>query len=106
LFGRNGNDTLEGGPGADTLTGGRHADVFIFARKAGADRITDFSGAEGDRLHLRADLFGTQPSGATVVSRHASVTSQGVLLDFGGGDSILLQGLRSTTGLADWIEII
>lgn len=69
LQGRTGRDTLDGGEGddrlsggrlSDTLTGGSGADRFNFddgdspASRAHADRITDFSHAEGDRISLRA----------------------------------------------------
>jgi len=41
---------------------------------------------------------------AQVVADFASTTDQGVLLDFGGGESILLSGL-TTAGLAGSIDI-
>ena len=58
LDGGNGNDNLMGGAGIDVLTGGVGADRFIFdedhtgATRARADRITDFSQNEGDRVVL------------------------------------------------------
>ncbi|MGO4128845.1 calcium-binding protein [Inquilinus sp. YAF38] len=58
LQGWNGNDLLLGGRGADTLSGGAGADTFIYAGTihslvgAGADRITDFSHAQGDKIDL------------------------------------------------------
>ncbi|WP_342242283.1 type I secretion C-terminal target domain-containing protein, partial [Inquilinus sp. OTU3971] len=58
LQGWNGNDILLGGRGADTLSGGAGADRFVYAGTihsltgAGADRITDFSHAQGDRIDL------------------------------------------------------
>ncbi|MGL4960309.1 MAG: calcium-binding protein [Inquilinus sp.] len=58
LQGWNGNDILLGGRGADTLTGGAGADRFQYfgaihsLTGAGADRITDFSHAQGDRIDL------------------------------------------------------
>jgi Ca2+-binding RTX toxin-like protein len=58
LDGWNGNDFLLGGRGADTLTGGDGHDDFAYAGVvhspvgAGADRITDFSQAQGDRINL------------------------------------------------------
>ena len=60
LQGWAGNDVLIGGRGADTLTGGAGADRFVYAGTvhspvgAGADRITDFSHAQGDRIDLFA----------------------------------------------------
>ncbi|MGO4129838.1 calcium-binding protein, partial [Inquilinus sp. YAF38] len=58
LQGWNGNDLLVGRVGHDTLTGGAGADHFTFAALgdsvvgANADRITDFSHAQGDRIDL------------------------------------------------------
>lgn len=58
LKGDSGNDRLRGGTGRDTLTGGTGADTFAFGAletgrtRDGADRITDFSHAEGDKIEL------------------------------------------------------
>lgn len=56
-----GNDTLYGGTGRDTLTGGLGADSFVFddghfvgGTVGTADRIRDFSRAQGDRIDLSA----------------------------------------------------
>ena len=55
-----GADRLDGGFGLDTLTGGEGRDVFVFTaggtgtRTDSADRITDFSQAERDRIDLSA----------------------------------------------------
>ncbi|MGK9246196.1 M10 family metallopeptidase C-terminal domain-containing protein [Inquilinus limosus] len=60
LQGWNGSDVLRGGAGKDTLTGGVGGDRFVFAATgdsvtgASADRITDFSHAQGDRIDLSA----------------------------------------------------
>jgi Ca2+-binding RTX toxin-like protein len=58
LTGVGGNDVLTGAGGKDTLTGGIGADRFVYAAigesviGANADRITDFSHAQGDRIDL------------------------------------------------------
>jgi Ca2+-binding RTX toxin-like protein len=58
LNGFEGNDRLTGGAGRDTLAGGVGADAFIFTTigdsvvGANADRISDFSRAQGDRIDL------------------------------------------------------
>jgi Ca2+-binding RTX toxin-like protein len=60
LFGGKGADKLFGGAGADTLGGGGGADRFVYSSTAesavgaNADRITDFSHAQGDRIDLAA----------------------------------------------------
>ncbi|WP_186002487.1 calcium-binding protein [Mycobacterium sp. KBS0706] len=58
LQGWNGNDVLVGRAGKDTLTGGAGADRFVYVATtesmvgANADRIADFSHAQGDRVDL------------------------------------------------------
>jgi len=58
LNGFESNDVISGGAGKDTLTGGAGADRFVYASiaesvvGANADRITDFSHAQGDRIDL------------------------------------------------------
>jgi len=60
LIGSGGSDSLIGGIGKDTLTGGIGADHFVFATTAEsavgitADRITDFSHAQADKIDLAA----------------------------------------------------
>jgi Ca2+-binding RTX toxin-like protein len=57
--GQEGNDTLGGGYGQDELWGGSGADIFLFdtAVGAGADRLKDFSAAEGDMIMLNHNVF-------------------------------------------------
>ncbi|MGF6232295.1 Ca2+-binding RTX toxin-like protein [Inquilinus ginsengisoli] len=58
LSGFEGNDLLKGAAGKDMLAGGLGADRFIYAATgdsvvgANADRIVDFSRAQGDRIDL------------------------------------------------------
>ena len=106
LLGDAGNDRLHGEAGNDTLTGGSGADDFVFLRRGGADRITDFSVAAGDQLMLDDALWSGSRSATQVVASFASVTAEGVLFNFGAKGSVLLQGLTSTSGLAAQIEII
>ncbi|WP_395674989.1 calcium-binding protein [Inquilinus sp.] len=60
LQGWNGGDVLTGGTGKDTLTGGAGADRFAYGGTAestvgaNADRITDFTRAQNDRIDLSA----------------------------------------------------
>ena len=60
LAGYEGNDTLQGGGGRDFLAGGAGADRFVYTAigdsvvGANADRITDFSRAQGDKIDLSA----------------------------------------------------
>jgi Ca2+-binding RTX toxin-like protein len=68
LNGRDGVDTLDGGGARDILTGGAGADIFLFrdgdfggSSTSSADRITDFTQSDGDRmdLHLIDSKTGT-----------------------------------------------
>ena len=57
LVGNGGNDVIQGGAGRDSMTGNDGADRFVYVATgdstvAAADRITDFSHAQGDRLDL------------------------------------------------------
>lgn len=97
------NDLLNGGTGNDLLKGGTGADVFEFADGDGADTISDFDTAE-DVLRLESAL--TNGQSATDIAAGAQLTSDGPLLVFGDGDSILLQGLSIPTDLASAIEIL
>ncbi|PWJ20297.1 calcium-binding protein [Jannaschia seohaensis] len=55
IDGREGNDKITGGSGLDVLTGGEGADTFMFLlSEGGADTVTDFNAAEGDRLLIRS----------------------------------------------------
>ena len=61
LNGGVGTDVLIGGAGRDIMSGGLGADLFTFhdgdfggSTTSTADRILDFSAAEGDRFHLSA----------------------------------------------------
>ncbi len=101
LNGRDGRDTLTGGRGDDALTGGRGADVFVFA--FGNDQIADYD-VGTDRLSLGGHLFSDTMSAADVVARYAAVESDGVVFDFGGGNSLTLYGLSSLTGIADGLD--
>jgi len=66
LIGGAGDDVLIGGLGADIQSGGIGSDRFLYAgatkrealrnsRSSAPDRITDFSGAQGDRIQLDFD---------------------------------------------------
>ena len=112
LRGGNGNDTLngggdddllEGGRGDDYLKGGAGEDVFVFDTNHDADRIVSFNVSQ-DPLEISTAL--ADGMNASQIVSAASVTGSGVLIDFGNGDTILLQGLNSTSGLAGAIDII
>ena len=121
LYGHAGDDSLVGGEGNDRLYGGGDSDSFEFSLSfnfggtqvtgQGADRIFDFSIAEGDRLvftdvvdidsDLDADiddLLALESDGRLQVSESGGR----VVLDFNGGGSIKLDGMA--TGSVDSLQ--
>ena len=88
------------------MSGGKGADVFLFVNGSGADVVTDFSMGQGDRLALAEALWEGGLTDRQVIARYAEVTANGVLFDFGDGDTLLLQGVGSLNGLADRIDFL
>ncbi len=94
LLGGKGDDTLEGGAHNDRLTGGKNNDTFVFEDGTGDDTITDFDALNNaekidfsgvSSLNSIGDVTG--PGGA------ASQVGSDVLIDLGGGNSVLLQSV-------------
>ncbi|WP_395540149.1 CAP domain-containing protein [Neotabrizicola sp. sgz301269] len=116
LFGNQGNDLVDGGwgndrlvgvGGNDTLTGGPGADRFEFYAATGSDLVTDFKLADGDRLALDDGLWSNAAlTKVEVVESYATVTGNGVLLDFGSSGTIFLAGVTTLNGLSNAIDII
>ena len=99
LFGGLGNDRLIGGADNDRLFGQFGADTFIFADGHGQDTIGDFNALNAlekidlsgiSALGVYADYDALNASGAVTTS------GGGVLIDTGGGNSILLAGVSLT----------
>lgn len=115
LNGGFGNDTLSGGAdddvlngnfGNDVLTGGLGSDIFVFDAN-GAKRVTDFDGSQEDMLHIDNALWGGATlSAAQVVNIYADDSSGTVIFNFGGGNTITLEGVSSTSGLAGDLLVI
>jgi len=91
--GMGGNDILLGGRGADTLTGGSGNDQFWYFNGDGADTITDFTAGAGTDDLIR--LFGLGSAFDTFAEVIAASSDNGAdtTIDFGGGNTILLQGV-------------
>lgn len=106
-----GNDTIFSGPGFDRVWGGAGADRFDVYRKAGWNRIEDFSLAEGDTIALAQGMWFASAGVLTeeeVISRFGSVNPKGdVTLTFGAaGTSVALIGHWTLDGLADHIILL
>lgn len=102
-------DTLVGRLGADTLTGGAGADIFRLPAPADSsvaapDRITDFDGADGDRIDLSAidardDLAGINPF--SFIGAAAFTGTRGELRYTLSGPDTLVEADLDGDGLAD-----
>ena len=89
LAGGSGRDRLVGGAGDDLLAGGAGADSFVFAAGSGLDQIADF-GPRSDRIRLDPSLgFHDFADVRDALVKDA----QGVFLDLGGGDGVIISGL-------------
>ena len=81
LSGDAGNDRLSGDLGNDQLTGGAGADQFVIRNGGGADTVTDFSLAQGDRVLLATGTASTNAvvGGNVVITvGDATITLTGV----------------------------
>ncbi len=90
IYGGQGVDTIIGGAGDDTIRPGDTADILIFAAGSGNDVVYGFDTGE-DTLNL-ADSATDFGSAADVIAA-ATESADGVLIDLGGSDSLLLAGL-------------
>lgn len=89
LVGGDHADTLVGGQGDDQLIGGSGADCFVFSDGFGEDTVQGFQPGN-DRLFFEDMLPASNVS--AFIGAHLTETSDGVVLDFGDGDSILFLG--------------
>jgi Ca2+-binding RTX toxin-like protein len=98
LFGNSGDDTLVsgigtddlwGGTGNDVMTGGDNIDWFVFEPGSGIDVITDFTAGE-DTIIVMPNMNGT---GEWSLSQNGD----GTVVDFGGGNAVLLAGVELST---------
>ncbi len=92
LSGGEGADWMSGDKGGDTLSGGAGADTFNFFSGAGVDRVADFNAAEGDKVRIEG--------GASYDLRQVGADT---LVDLGGGDTLTLLGVNSSSLPAGWI---
>ncbi|MBK5925124.1 hypothetical protein CCR90_15395, partial [Rhodovulum sulfidophilum] len=103
LDGGEGGDVFDGGAGSDLMIGGAGADLFIFG--GGWDRIADFED-DVDTLRLDHALWAGAAPGPDAVLDLAYATAEGVFLDFGDGNGILIEGLGTVGALIDDLQIL
>ncbi|MGE0723505.1 MAG: calcium-binding protein [Alphaproteobacteria bacterium] len=106
LSGDAGADTLVGDRGNDTLTGGPGADRFHFGDGSGADRIDGFDPAAGDRIAVELDVNGSRIFSAGVLIDRALHSAEGVVLDLGDGNTVLVAGWSKAALSADHLLIV
>ena len=91
-------DTIEGGEGDDFLSGGDGSDTYIYTLGDGADVIEDNGAFDSDVLNITG-------YSSTDASFQRVPQSNDMLIDFGGGDSIvIINGMNNDAG--DQIETI
>lgn len=96
LFGDDGHDRLSGDAGNDTLSGGAGADVFAFASSGGADVVSDFSFADGDRIGLGSGL------GSYTVRANGAGNA---VVAFSDTDTLTLSSIRPDQVRSDWFIV-
>jgi hypothetical protein len=96
-----GNDTLDGGVGQDILWGEAGADTFLIRKGTGIDIIADFTPGT-DRLDVGD--YGIKTT-SELTSRMTQVGTD-ISVDLGGGDSLILMGVKITSlGLTDLLVV-
>ncbi|MGL4968488.1 MAG: calcium-binding protein [Inquilinus sp.] len=111
LQGWNGNDVLAGGAGKDVLAGGAGADRFAFMTTgdsltgANADRISDFTHAQGDKIDLSAIDANTGAAGDqafTFISTGLYTGQAGQLRFVSDGTVTTIAGDTNGDGVSDF----
>lgn len=105
LNGGRGQDVLDGGTGSDILKGGLGSDRFDFHAGFGSDRVVDFQLAL-DTLQLDSAIWGGGLTAEQVVSTYGSTGPGGTLLDFGGGNTLMIENVYDQTKLAAALSIL
>lgn len=102
MIGGLGNDTLRGGAGADTISTGDGADLVVIGTGGGADVVTDFDGAAGDRIQIAANANGTTIDTYVELVVAASNTAAGVQIALGSGNTLTLNGVAVSELQSGW----
>jgi serralysin len=93
IYGGAGRDFINLGSGNDLVSGGTGNDVFVFGRRDGIDRITDFIEG-GDRLRLDDALWSGTMDARDILDIYGTVNGQGnTVLLFDNGERLILNGV-------------
>src|SRR5690349_18847802 len=84
-------NVLVGGPG-DTLVGGPGEDAFVFGSHSGYNVVQGFN-PNADDLVIQSHINGSSIASTADLSSHISDSAAGTVLNFGGGDEVLLAGV-------------
>jgi len=94
LFGEAGRDILDGGKGNDQLKGGTEADRFVFSTGYGKDTVVDFEIGDlftYDTIDL--DDLASVESYDDLVASHMTQVGRNVVINGGGGDTLILKNV-------------
>lgn len=91
LDGGAGSDVLVGGPGNDRMRGGDGPDFFTFESGSGVDVVIDF-GPE-DTVVVEQGLNSTKIDAVADLLARMMDSPEGVMLDLGAGNTVLLEGV-------------
>lgn len=111
VSGGTGNDVFHAGSGNDVFRGGAGADSFIFLAGTGADRIADFSAADGDTISFAPSLWAgisgvTIASGNDVINNFGQIQNGNAVIDFLNGDVITIDGIASLNELYGQVVVL
>ena len=95
IVGGDGSDWISGDRSDDTVAGGSGADLFYLFAGSDADRVTDFSRAEGDRV-------GVAPGSQYSVSQIGA----DIVVALAGGGQVTLVGVQLSTVGDGWIAVV
>ncbi|MBR0717279.1 VCBS domain-containing protein [Bradyrhizobium liaoningense] len=93
VVGTNFNDTIRGGKLADTLTGNAGADTFAYVTGSGADIVTDFSQAQGDKIDLTGIAGANGVYSLADVLAHATPAGLDTVITFSATDSLTIRNI-------------
>jgi len=92
IVGGHGDDWISGDRGNDTVSGGSGGDAFFISSDGADDRVLDFNGAEGDRVHVQA---------GTSLELHQVGADTLILVDH-GASTMTLAGVQMSTLDPSW----